>query len=260
MAYTTEYLEKHADRLASEFRINGYVSIPGFYSGETLNRLIETKQRMVREVVPDMPSTEAYYEDKDDPSTLKQIQNLWKHDDYFESMMNEGALPTLARIVLGEAVRPVNLQYFNKPPGIGKPTPPHQDGYYFHLTPNHAVTIWIALEDIEPEQGCVKYVQCSHRYGMRWHGRTQTLGFSQGIIDFGIENDVENTVSFPCKAGHLIAHHSLTVHWADGNTTADKSRQALGAVFFADRCEVDQKMSDAYQAQLDKELAMAGKI
>lgn len=257
---TVEYLEKHAPRLAGEFRLNGYVSIPGFYAGEALDRLIAAKDRYIREVVPTMPETQVYYEDKQDAVTLKQLQNIWEYDAFFEDMMTAGPLPTLARIVLGEAARPVNMQYFNKPPGVGQPTPPHQDGFYFHLTPNHAVTIWIALEDIEPEQGCVKYVQGSHRYGMRWHGRTKTLGFSQGMLDFGTEHDREHTVSFPCKAGHLIAHHSLTIHWADGNTTKDRTRQAFGAVYYADRCRVDEKIAAAYQAQLNAELAQAGKI
>lgn len=260
MTVTPEYLEKHADRLAHEFKLNGYVSIPGFYAGDALAQLVAEKDRLIRDVVPGMPDARVYYEDKQDKSTLKQVHDIWKHDAFFEAMMTRGPLPTLARIVLGEAARPVNLQYFNKPPGVGRPTPPHQDGFYFHLTPNHALTIWIALEDIEPEQGCVNYVQGSHRYGMRWHGRTQTLGFSQGMIDFGTEHDVAHTMRFPCKAGHLIAHHSLTIHWADGNTTRDKTRQALGAIYYAESCRVNEKAAAAYQAQLNADLAKDGKI
>ncbi len=260
MSYSTAYLKKHADRLAHEFNLDGYVSIPGFYSGKELEALIEAKERYIREVVPKTPASEVYYEDKADPTTLKQLFNIWKHDAYFGDMMTQGPLPTLARIVLGEEVTPANMQYFNKPPGVGQPTPPHQDGFYFHLTPNHAVTIWIALEDIEPEQGCVKYVQGSHRHGMRWHGRTETLGFSQGMLDFGTEHDMANLVSFPCKAGHLIAHHSLTIHLADGNSTTDHSRQAFGAVYFAAACKENKETKAAYQAQLDEKLVASGKI
>ncbi len=260
MAVSVDDLNKHAKRLAHEFALNGLVSIPGFYNGEALERLKAEKERLIREVVPNMPRSDVYYEDKNNTSTIKQILRIWDHDTYFKAMMEEGPLPQLARIVLAEPVRPVNMQYFNKPAGIGQPTPPHQDGFYFHLTPNHALTMWIALEDIEPEQGCVNYVQGSHRYGMRWHGRTQTLGFSQGMIDFGIEHDRTNTMSFPCKAGHLIAHHSLTIHWADGNTSPDKSRQALGAIYYAESCQENLRAKQAYQAQLDAELAKAGKV
>jgi len=42
----------------------------------------------------------------------------------------------LASFPLGDEVTGKNLQYFNKPAGIGQATPPHQDGYYFKLVPN----------------------------------------------------------------------------------------------------------------------------
>ena len=53
-----------------------------------------------------------------------------------------------------EKAIPKNLQYFNKPAGVGKPTPPHQDGYYFMLKKHNAVTCWLALEKVDEENGC----------------------------------------------------------------------------------------------------------
>lgn len=258
---TTEQLNKHSERINHEFNLNGYVSIPGFFNAEELQALRENKERFIRDVVPTMPEAEVYYEDPNDVSTLKQLQQVWKHDDFFGAMMAEQSkLTTLSDICLGEKSRPVNMQYFNKHAGGGQPTPPHQDGYFFHLTPNHAITIWFALEDVEPEQGCVNYVQGSHKYGMRAHGASGVLGFSQAILDFGIPYDRENSMSFPCKAGHLIAHHSLTTHWADGNVSKTKSRQAMGAIYYADSCVENVASKKAYQAALDAQLASKGMI
>jgi hypothetical protein len=260
MTVSKEYLEKHSERIAHEFRLNGFVSIPRFFYGDELKQLIAAKDRYIQEIVPTMLSTEVYHEDKDNLSTLKQLQQIWRYDDYFGQLMTAGTLRRLAEITLGEDVRPVNMQYFNKPPGLGQPTPPHQDGYYFHLTPNHAITIWVALEDVEPEQGCVSYVQGSHRYGMRWHARSQTLGFSQAIVDFGTEYDKSHAVSFPCEAGHLIAHHSLTIHWAGRNESTTRNREVLGAIYYAACCEENLMAKQAYQAQLDNELQMEKRI
>lgn len=258
---TTELLNKHSQRINHEFSLNGYVSFPGFFNSDELTAIRENKERFIRDVVPSMPETEVYYEDANDTSTLKQLQQVWKHDDFFGAMMAEQSkLSRLSDICLGEKTCPINMQYFNKHAGGGQPTPPHQDGYFFHLTPNHAITIWFALEDVEPEQGCVNYVQGSHKYGMRAHGASGVLGFSQCISDFGIPYDRENTMSFPCKAGHLIAHHSLTIHWADGNTSKDKSRQAMGAIYYADSCVENAKSKQAYQAALDSQLAAKGMI
>lgn len=71
----------------------------------------------------------------------------------------------LASILLHDEVIGKNIQYFNKPPKIGKPTPAHQDGYYFMLEPNEAVTMWMALEPVDEENGCVRYVKGSHKKG-----------------------------------------------------------------------------------------------
>lgn len=256
----TEIL-KHADRLSHEFHLDGYVSIPGFFGSEEVEQLRENKERFVREVVPTMPESEVYYDDKNDASTLKQLQNMRQHDGFFGEMMApQSKLATLSEVCLEEGSRPMNMQYFNKSPSASTPTPPHQDGFFFHLSPCNAITMWFALEDVEPEQGCVNYVQGSHRYGMRAHGSSGTLGFSQTILDFGLPNDLENAKSFPCQAGHLIAHHSLTIHWADGNTSGDRTRQAMGAIFYGESCRENVASKEAYQERLNAELTAAGKI
>lgn len=252
---------ENAGRLHDEFNSHGYVSIPGFFDPDEVAELRDNKERFVRDVVPGMPGSEVYYHDKNDRSTLKQLQQLWEHDGFFARMMDpEGKLACLASVCLGEGVRAVNMQYFNKPAQANTPTPPHQDGHYFHLTPNHAITMWFALEDVKPDQGCVNYVRGSHRCGMRPHGPSGTLGFSQAILDFGSPADRENTERFPCEAGHLIAHHSLTVHWADGNTSGNKSREAMGAIFYGENCVEDVVSKRAYEARLSKSLAAGGKI
>ena len=122
---------------------------------------------------------------------------MQKYDPYFDVMLNNSKFKQLAEFLLDDAVIPKTLEYFNTPPRIGKPTPPHQDNYYFMLKPAEAVTMWLALEDVDAENGCVRYVTGSHHHGVRPHGRTQTLGFSQGISDFWTDDDQAIAVAFP---------------------------------------------------------------
>ena len=86
---------------------------------------------------------EVFYEDKANPNTLKQIQRMHEHDDFFGDFFN-GKPKALAAELLEEPVIGKNLQYFDKPPGTGQATPAHQDGHYFMLQPCHAVTMWMA--------------------------------------------------------------------------------------------------------------------
>ncbi|WP_425396219.1 phytanoyl-CoA dioxygenase family protein [Aeoliella sp.] len=246
--------------LKAAFDRDGYVFIRGAFSGDDLAALQENVARLIKTVVPTMPREQVYYEDKADLSTLKQLQQLWQHDDFFNDLMLKSQLPGLARTLLGDEIEPVNMQYFNKPPGVGQPTPAHQDGYYFHLTPCEALTMWLALDDVDEENGCVRYVPGSHKRGMRSHGRTNTLGFSQGITDWSDETDTSQELPMVAQPGDLLAHHALTIHRADGNHSSTRNRRSLGMIYYAESAKVDEDKRAAYKQQLEREMVETGKI
>lgn len=243
------------------FESDGYVEVSPLFTRQEMTTLNSEIERFIRDVVPGMPVEKVYYEDKADSSTLKQIQNMFEFDGYFKSLMLEGPARKIAEAVLGEPVVPINMQYFNKPAGVGKPTPPHQDGYYFHLTPCRAVTGWLALEPVDHENGCIHYVRGSHKaHGFREHSQTGVLGFSQGILDFGTEADKANTAAFPGSAGTFLMHDAKTIHWAGANTSNSRSRRALGFIYYAESAKLDVEARDSYQKRLDKNLAEKGAI
>ena len=246
--------------LRGDFVRDGFIFFPSFLNEQEI-KIVQTKMtEFIDKKVAGMPEKEVYYEDKNDKSTLKQLQKLFDYDPFFFDMMFGSRFEKLASILLDDQVHGKNIQYFNKPPKIGKPTPAHQDGYYFMLQPNEAVTMWMALERVDEENGCVRYVKGSHRYGMRDHGKTKTLGFSQGITDFGCPSDVENEVFFPMQAGDLLVHHSLTIHRADGNLSENRSRKAMGFIYYADKAQENKKAHEEYAKQLEEELKQTAKI
>lgn len=243
------------------FDRDGYVAIRPFFSAARMAEINRELDRYLADCVPLMKDTEVYYEDKSNRSTVKQMMFLERYDGYFADLLQSSEVHALAEDVLGEPAVAQNMEYFNKPPGIGKQTPPHQDGYYFKIAPPQAVTGWLALEPVDDENGCLNYVRGSHRgEGWRPHGRSEILGFSQGITDFGTADDVANTVTMPGDAGMLLMHHCKTVHWASPNRSPTRSRRALGFVFFGQSARPDEEAKRAYQAKLDAELKAANKI
>ena len=244
--------------LVEQFRRDGYVAFPGFCSPQELQELLSNCRRFIRDIVPRMPRELVFYEDKADLSSLKQIQVLFEYDSWFRSIMFGSRFEQLAAELLQDEVTGVNLQYFNKPPASGRPTPAHQDGSYFMLEPNEAVTMWLALEDVDQENGCLRYLPGSQRTGLRPHGRTNMLGFSQGIL--GYSSDDENReVAISARAGDLLAHHALTVHRADGNTSQNRSRQALGFVYYSTSAEENPNRINRQQA-LMRELKQQDRV
>jgi phytanoyl-CoA hydroxylase len=240
-------------RLKTSFDQDGYVFIPGLLGKKEVDGINAKLAAFIESGLPGMTADHIFYEEKNDPSTLKQLQDLHRCDPFFARILNGSEFERIAAALLDEDVQGKNLEYFNKPPRVGKPTPPHQDNYYFMLRPPKAVTMWMALEEVDEENGCVRYIRGSHLKGMRPHGRTETLGFSQGIVDYGQKEKPTDEVFFPTKPGDLLIHHSMTIHRADANQSVNRSRKALGFIYFGVSAVEDLEAKRAYQKKLQAE-------
>ena len=235
--------------LRERFERDGFVVVPGFLNAAALAHLRENVERYVRDVVPGLPATQAFYLDRDRPETLKQLHGMCV-DPYFAALRDDPQWLSLAEELLGEPVRTREPEWFNKPPASESPTPPHQDNYYFNLTPPQVLTIWVALDPVDLENGCLRYLPGSHREGVRPHGRSQILGFSQGITDYG-PADAAREVTVQLRAGDAVVHHGLMVHRAEANRSLDRHRRAFALVLEAQSCQRDEAAYAQYLAALE---------
>lgn len=256
MHHDTRHNEAAEDGLAAGFAEDGFVALRSFLGGEELSEMLENVDRFLEHVLPGLPPEHVFFEDKQDPKSLKQIQQMGDHDRWFDERFRRGRFRDLAEQLLAGPVTPKNMQYFNKPPLSGKSTPPHQDGFYFMLEPCEALTMWLALDEVDEENGCVRYVPGSQNSGLRDHATTGTLGFSQGIVEYTTDNELPMSAS----PGDLLAHHALTIHRADGNRSATRSRRALGLIYYSERAREDAAAHARYQQKLADELKAAGRI
>ena len=244
--------------LKSTFDSDGYVAIQSFLDKDEVDELRRETLRFIDEEVPGLPDDVVYCEIKDDYSTLKQIQKLNEFDNYFKSLATSDKVVGLAERLLGGGVELQNMQYFNKVPQIGKPTPPHQDGFYFKIKPQQAVTMWLSLGEADENNGAVCYIPGSHNREIRPHSKTGTLGFSQGISDWSTDDDAAS-VQMTAGPGDILVHHSLTIHRANGNGS-DRDRKSIGFIFYRDDVAIDQEAHDQYQRDLHESLRKQSKI
>lgn len=241
----------------AQFDRDGYILLRGFFSPDEMAEIRRHAQRTIESILQ-LPENAAKYEVKDRPETLKQLQLSGYGDAYWDDLLHDPRVMQLAEALLGDTVVPRTLQWLNKPIRVGAETPPHQDGYYYMLEPNEAIALWLALDPATPENGCMRYVPGSNRRPLRAHARTNTLGFSQGVTDYG-DADYETEAAISAEPGDAIAHHSLTIHRADPNLSA-LPRRALQFVYFATRAREDVARKAAYQQELHSQLQEAGKI
>ena len=250
-------LSSVSSRVVEEsFDRDGFVHVESCLSQEELGMAQRQIERYKREIVPELNSTEAFYEDDNQPESLKQLQRMDQHDEWFSQFALQTRWLELAEQMLRQRVVLNGVEWFNKPKLSGKPTPPHQDGFYFCLKPDEAVTFWFAIDRVDEENGCLRYARGSHLGGIRPHGCSHILGFSQAILDFGDDDRVDAYAAL-MKPGDMVAHHSRTIHWADGNAS-NRSRQSLALVFFSERAQRDDAAYNRYQDSVNRQHSEKG--
>lgn len=233
--------------LKPAFDTDGFVVIRGFLSTVELLDLQNNLDRYIRDVVPTVADGDAFYQDRTRQETLKQMHRL-ERDTYFAEYLKHPRWRTVAAALLGEPVRvPTSAEWFNKPPGTEHATPPHQDNYYFCLQPPQVLTMWLALDSVDEENGCLRYVPGSHLQGIRPHSRTATVGFSQSIDDYGAA-DRDREIAVHAQPGDVLVHHGNTIHRADANRSRTRQRRSFGIVFHGESSGRDEA---AFQRYLD---------
>jgi len=122
--------------------------------------------------------------------------------------------------VAGEDLILWGTTLFGKPARIGKATAWHQDGDYYPIEPLETVTVWIALDDSTPENGCMRYIPGSHRKRRLFpHHWDEDPGLTlRQVIDeeYAPEDQARDIV---LKAGQMSIHDIYLVHGSRANTS-----------------------------------------
>ena len=78
------------------------------------------------------------------------------------------------------------------------------------------------------------------------------------MTDFGSGDDLAREEPQPASPGDLLAHHALTIHRADGNSSPTRTRRALGFIFYSVDAKEDVAARQAYEKDLEDQ--QRGKI
>jgi phytanoyl-CoA hydroxylase len=128
----------------------------------------------------------------------------------------------IAKELMGDDIEMDFDMLIDKAPGTDTVTPWHQDAAYWpDMTDKRALSFWIALDDVDQNNGCMMYVHGSHLEPIRPHFQpTPNAALQCEVLD-------QNIVYGEIPSGTGIAHHGYTLHAALGNKSKDKHRRAL---------------------------------
>jgi non-heme Fe2+,alpha-ketoglutarate-dependent halogenase len=140
-------------------------------------------------------------------------------------LLKHPRIVALVKDLLGENVIGWGSHYFCKLPHDGKTVPWHQDASYWPLTPSKTLTVWLAIDDANVENSCMRFIPGSHHLGHLTYEMTEDREHNllpQAVVD---AEQFGEPVSVELDAGQVSIHSDLLLHSSEAN---DSDRRRCG--------------------------------
>ena len=146
--------------------------------------------------------------------------------EFLDSIVHNKNLLDAVEDILGPNILAYASTLFIKEPRDPGFVSWHQDARYIGLEPHNWVTAWLAIDDVDEHNGCMRMVSGSHKAPLKDHvdtfGQDNILTRGQTVPDINIEDSVPVIM----KAGQLSLHHPRIVH-GSGPNHSDKRRMGF---------------------------------
>lgn len=155
------------------------------------------------------------------------LHDPWRVEPGFERALREGWLGALACGLLEVPAVAVFQDFvISKVPGAVAGINWHQDYSYWPLASARGLTVWVALDDADEANGCLRYLPGSHAGGERapadfTEGAAQPRRADLAPLDLRAAGDAEWV---PLAAGEAVVHDPLIVHMSPPNLSVRPRR------------------------------------
>lgn len=199
---------------------------PAREAAEAIIAANEGKPDLIRQVI--VPKRDAFPADEG---------NVW-HEPLFRLACSPDILDVVEQ-VLGPDIILFTAFMIAKPGGVGKEVPWHQDGHYSPHRPLHGLSVWIALDEVDVENGCVRFVPGSGSNGLIPH-------YKEGRADVSTNHNIDHRYFDPDTAvnailspGQYSIHDIYTIHGSNENVS-DRRRAGFVLDFMAATSHYDR--------------------
>jgi ectoine hydroxylase-related dioxygenase (phytanoyl-CoA dioxygenase family) len=142
-------------------------------------------------------------------------------DAFWVRLVGDDRILDLVEPMLGPNIALFASAYIAKPPHQGLPVLWHQDAVYWPLEPMEVLSVWLALDDSKPDNGCVRVIPGSHSwdvYPKRERTHVDNVLASEIDIDAS-QIDEEGAIDLVVPAGGISIHQPSIVHGSLANTS-----------------------------------------
>jgi ectoine hydroxylase-related dioxygenase (phytanoyl-CoA dioxygenase family) len=162
--------------------------------------------------------------------SLRKMSHLAFHDEVFQTHARNPKVLGVIESLLGPDLKLYQDQLFMKPPKVGSRQRYHQDmPLGFTIDPPDMVTCWAALDDSTEENGCLRMLPGTHRFGIidksKWEEYEQRA----------LAGDLPEERPLVMRSGSCSFHHGLILHSSQPNLS-ERRRWGYATHYVSARC------------------------
>lgn len=166
------------------------------------------------------------------PEFRQNCPALLIYDTTFLNYARNSEILDMVAQILGEDIAIWNSSFFGKPAHDGKRVPWHQDGRYWPIRPLASCSVWIAVDDSNTENGCLRVIPGSHKSGKLFkHENNPSDDLVLSLELLGSEFDERTAVDIVLESGQISLHDVFLIHGSESNTSG-KPRRGMTLRFF----------------------------
>ena len=133
-------------------------------------------------------------------------------------------LEPLLRALLGEEPLAAQTMFYFKPPGA-RGQELHQDNFYLRVSPGSCLAAWLAVDDVDEENGGMKVVPGTHRSEVGCPEEADlTTSFSADYVPVPAG---KQAVHVNMRAGDVLFFNGSLIHGSTPNRSATRFRRSL---------------------------------
>jgi ectoine hydroxylase-related dioxygenase (phytanoyl-CoA dioxygenase family) len=186
----------------------------GPYPAVPVDRMDEIRQRIEADVLPSTGSNPR------NPLQARHLDSRLVYD-----LITAPTILGRLRCLIGDDIICWTSYFFAKEPG-GKEIPWHQDANFWPIEPPLNISIWMAIDEVTPENSCVQVIPGSHREVVPHVPAREGMAFSEEADPEYV--DAHTAIDMVLRPGEFFIFNERLLHHSNKNMSS-KRRMGLSA-------------------------------
>ncbi len=226
-----------SDRQLEQFNKDGFLLLQQFAEHKLCDTIKDIAQAHLKHKVPPIETETEYVgkskeerklisdghsEQSKERITVRRLRQVYHRDIVFKQWMESSEVrPVLKQILQDNPV--ITIAHHNsimtKMPHTSTETSWHQDFRYWNFENDNLVSVWLALDEENAENGVLEFIPGSHKMDFLPEQFDEKEYFSEDVNSN--KALIETKVSYSLQKGDVVLFHCKLLHRANKNSTCE---------------------------------------